>query len=262
MTMVTAMLGTAFVMASGTVYNNYFDRHMDAKMARTRSRASVTGKMPPAMILTYGSVLGIAGLAMLYSLNPLTAFLGLAAFILCDHLYGMGETNVCVEHICRELPRSCAAIDGVLCRNRWLQYDSSAVVHDYVSWQPPHFWAIGIRRKEEYRAAGVPLLPVVKGNHVTKIKMMQYIAVLVPVTLLFPFSLGTGHISPFYFLAALVLGGIWIKKASKDSKQTMTWSGQRICLSTRLFIFACCSSSWWSIHLWCFWSDDAKRATH
>ncbi|MCI4170583.1 UbiA family prenyltransferase, partial [Bacillus spizizenii] len=62
MTMVTAMLGTEFVMASGTVYNNFFDRHMYAKMARNRSRASVTGKMPPAMILTFCSVLGIAGL--------------------------------------------------------------------------------------------------------------------------------------------------------------------------------------------------------
>lgn len=99
----------------------------------------------------------------------------------------MGETNVCVEHICRELSWSCAAINGVLCRNRRFQYDSSAVVHDYVFVAAPHFWAIGIRRKEEYRAAGVPLLPVVKGNHVTKIKMMQYIAVLVPITLLFPF---------------------------------------------------------------------------
>lgn len=87
MTMITAMLGTAFVMASGTVYNNYFDRHMDAKMERTRSRASVTGKMPPALILTYGSVLGIAGLAMLYSLNPLTAILGLAAFIFYAIIY-------------------------------------------------------------------------------------------------------------------------------------------------------------------------------
>ncbi len=119
MTMVTAMLGTAFVMASGTVYNNYFDRHMDAKMARTRSRASVTGKMPPAMILTYGSVLGIAGLAMLYSLNPLTAFLGLAAFIFYAIIYTVWVKRTSVwSTFAGSFSRSCAAIDGVLCRNR------------------------------------------------------------------------------------------------------------------------------------------------
>ncbi len=86
MTMVTAMFGTAFVMASGTVYNNYFDRHMDAKW-RAPAQGLSHRKMPPAMILTYGSVLGITGLVMLYSLNPLTALLGLAAFIFYAIIY-------------------------------------------------------------------------------------------------------------------------------------------------------------------------------
>ncbi|MGO1133634.1 heme o synthase [Bacillus subtilis] len=219
MTMVTAMLGTAFVMASGTVYNNYFDRHMDAKMARTRSRASVTGKMPPAMILTYGSVLGIAGLAMLYSLNPLTAFLGLAAFIFYAIIYTVWVKRTSVwSTFVGSFPGAAPPLMGYCAVTGDFSMTAVLLYTIMFLWQPPHFWAIGIRRKEEYRAAGVPLLPVVKGNHVTKIKMMQYIAVLVPVTLLFPFSLGTGHISPFYFLAALVLGGIWIKKSIKGFK--------------------------------------------
>lgn len=213
MTMITAMLGTAFVMASGTVYNNYFDRHMDAKMERTRSRASVTGKMPPALILTYGSVLGIAGLAMLYSLNPLTAILGLAAFIFYAIIYTVWVKRASVwSTFVGSFPGAAPPLMGYCAITGEISVTAVMLYAIMFLWQPPHFWAIGIRRKEEYRAAGVPLLPVVKGNHVTKVKMIQYIAVLVPVTLLFPFSLGTGHISPFYFLTALVLGGIWIKK--------------------------------------------------
>lgn len=219
MTMITAMLGTAFVMASGTVYNNYFDRHMDAKMERTRSRASVTGKMPPALILTYGSVLGIAGLAMLYSLNPLTAILGLAAFIFYAIIYTVWVKRASVwSTFVGSFPGAAPPLMGYCAITGEISLTAVMLYAIMFLWQPPHFWAIGIRRKEEYRAAGVPLLPVVKGNHVTKVKMIQYIAVLVPVTLLFPFSLGTGHISPFYFLTALVLGGIWIKKSMQGFK--------------------------------------------
>lgn len=219
MTMITAMLGTAFVMASGTVYNNYFDRHMDAKMERTRSRASVTGKMPPALILTYGSVLGIAGLSMLYSLNPLPAILGLAAFIFYAIIYTVWVKRASVwSTFVGSFPGAAPPLMGYCAITGEISLTAVMLYAIMFLWQPPHFWAIGIRRKEEYRAAGVPLLPVVKGNHVTKVKMIQYIAVLVPVTLLFPLSLGTGHISPFYFLTALVLGGIWIKKSMQGFK--------------------------------------------
>ncbi|PSA98770.1 heme o synthase [Bacillus halotolerans] len=219
MTMIKAMLGTAFVMASGTVYNNYFDRHMDAKMERTRSRVSVTGKMPPALILTYGSVLGIAGLAMLYSLNPLTAILGLAAFIFYAIIYTVWVKRASVwSTFVGSFPGAAPPLMGYCAITGDISVTAVMLYAIMFLWQPPHFWAIGIRRKEEYRAAGVPLLPVVKGNHVTKVKMIQYIAVLVPITLLFPFSLGTGHISPFYSFTALVLGGIWIKKSMQGFK--------------------------------------------
>jgi protoheme IX farnesyltransferase len=79
-------------------------------------------------------------------------------------------------------------------------------------WQPPHFWAIGIRRKEEYRAAGIPLLPIIKGNRVTKIKMLRYIAVLTAVSLLVPLYI---DVSPFYTATALLLGAIWLYRSVK-----------------------------------------------
>lgn len=219
MTMVTAMLGTAFVMASGTVYNNYFDRHMDAKMARTRNRASVTGKMPPAMILTYGSVLGIAGLAMLYSLNPLTAFLGLAAFIFYAIIYTVWVKRTSVwSTFVGSFPGAAPPLMGYCAVTGDLSMTAVLLYTIMFLWQPPHFWAIGIRRKEEYRAAGVPLLPVVKGNHVTKNKNDAIYCRPGAGHAIISFLSRTGHISPFYFLAALVLGGIWIKKSIKGFK--------------------------------------------
>ncbi|AEB62397.1 heme O synthase (minor enzyme) [Bacillus amyloliquefaciens] len=85
--MTIAMIGTALVMASSTVFNNFFDRGMDAKMARTRTRASVTGKIPPPVMILYGACLGACGFIMLASLHVLTAVLGLLAFLLYAVVY-------------------------------------------------------------------------------------------------------------------------------------------------------------------------------
>lgn len=85
--MAVAMIGTALVMASSTVFNNFFDRGMDAKMARTRTRASVTGRIPPPAMILYGTCLGACGFIMLASLNVLTAVLGLLAFLLYAVVY-------------------------------------------------------------------------------------------------------------------------------------------------------------------------------
>src|SRR6202035_45074 len=73
-------------------------------------------------------------------------------------------------------------------------------------WQPPHFLALGIRRMEEYRAAGFPLLPVVRGSFITKISMVRYVVLLVPTSALLYLY---GYVGIIYLIAALVMGVVW-----------------------------------------------------
>lgn len=92
------------------------------------------------------------------------------------------------------------AVTGTIDMGAWILFGIMFL------WQPPHFWALGIRRKEEYRAAGFPLLPVVRGNYVTKISMMRYVVLLVPVTVMLNLY---GYVGSVYLIATTSMGLIW-----------------------------------------------------
>ncbi|MFN2745795.1 MULTISPECIES: heme o synthase [Bacillus] len=227
MAMLSAMAGTALVMAAGTVYNNYFDRHIDAKMERTKSRASAAGRLSPRSILAYGTLLGVAGLTLLCTLNVLTALLGFTAFILYAVIYTVWFKRSSVwSTFVGSFPGAAPPLMGYCAAVGHVDMTALILYAIMFLWQPPHFWAIGITRKEEYRAAGVPLLPVVKGNHMTKVSMIRYIILLVPVTLLLYFYVGLDRLSPLYFISALILGFIWIYKSCQGFKaeNDIKWS--------------------------------------
>jgi protoheme IX farnesyltransferase len=97
-------------------------------------------------------------------------------------------------------------------------------------WQMPHFWALGIRRVEEYRAAGFPLLPVVRGSFVTKISMMRYIVLLVPTSALLYIY---GYVGMIYLIAAIAMGLYWAWLCLKgfQAKDEEAWA-------KKVFIFS------------------------
>nr|WGD67302.1 heme o synthase [Bacillus velezensis] len=235
--MAAAMIGTALVMASSTVFNNFFDRGMDAKMARTRTRASVTGKIPPTVMILYGTCLGACGFITLASLNVLTAVLGLLAFLLYAVVYTLWFKRQSVwSTFVGSFPGAAPPLIGYCALTGYIDMPAILLYAIMFLWQPPHFWAIGIRRKEEYRAAGIPLLPIIKGNRVTKIKMLRFIAVLTAVSLLVPLYI---DVSPFYTATALLLGPSGCTGASKAFRRRMTRNGRRGCFFIRLFISVC-----------------------
>lgn len=92
-------------------------------------------------------------------------------------------------------------------------------------WQPPHFWALAIRRVEEYRAAGFPLLPVVKGIHRTKIQMIPYIVLLIPVPIL---MYAYGYAGMIFMIISVLLSVLWAFYAFKGftikEEETDSWA--------------------------------------
>jgi protoheme IX farnesyltransferase len=203
------MIGTALVIGSGGVLNNYLDREMDAKMARTQNRALPSGKMHPNVVLWYGIILGVLGVITLYftagSLATLLGLIGLFAYVWLYTAW-FKRTSVWstfVGSFSGAIPPMIGycAVSGTI--------DSGALILFGIMflWQPPHFWALGIRRKEEYRAAGFPLLPVVRGNHVTKISMLRYVVLLVPVTVMLNLY---GYVGSVYLIATTAMGLIWV----------------------------------------------------
>ncbi|GAA3409233.1 heme o synthase [Paenibacillus hodogayensis] len=227
-----AMLGTVLVMASGCVLNNYLDRDLDTKMSRTSKRALPTGILDPKVVFWYGITLGAAGLSVLCLLvNPLSALLGVVGLLVYVLIYTAwlkrtSTLSTTIGAISGAMPPviGYCAVTGQLDIGAWILFGILFL------WQPPHFWALGIRRKEEYRAAGFPLLPVVHGNELTKMHMLRFLVMLVPVSLLL---YAYGYVGEIYLVAAIALGLAWtlIGLAGFRTKDDDNWA-------KRMFVFS------------------------
>lgn len=207
--MVWVLLGTLLVMASSCVFNNYLDRDFDMKMERTRERALPTGKIHPKIVFWYGATLGILGLAVFIIFTNLVtvvlAVVGMFFYIVVytAWLKRTSTWSTSVGGVSGAMPPVigyCAVVGTV---------DAGAILLFAILflWQPPHFWALGIRRKEEYRAAGFPLLPVVKGVRRTQWQMIPYVVLLIPAGILFYVY---GYVGMLFLIVSTVLGVIWL----------------------------------------------------
>ncbi|PZE21519.1 protoheme IX farnesyltransferase [Paenibacillus xerothermodurans] len=206
--MLYTMVGTALVIASGCVLNNYLDRDMDTKMARTRERVLASGKIAPSIVLAYGIVLGLIGVSGLALLvNPVAAVLGLIGFFVYVWIYTAWFKRTSVwSTVVGSFSGAMPPMIGYCAVRPEIDHGALILFAILFLWQPPHFWALGIRRMEEYRAAGFPLLPVVKGSFTTKISMIRYVVLLVPVSLLLYVY---EYVNVFYFYAATAMGLYW-----------------------------------------------------
>lgn len=210
--LVLMLLGTMLVMASSCVFNNYFDREMDMKMARTKNRALPTGKVAPKTVLWYAVVLGILGLAVLFAFSgPLAGLFGAVGMFVYVVVYTLwlkrtSTWSTSIGAISGAMPPAI----GYVAASGTVDLGACLLFAMLFLWQPPHFWALGIRRTEEYRAAGFPLLPVVKGIPRTKLQMIPYLVLLVPIPILMYFYDYTGI---WFLVIAEILSVAWLLMA-------------------------------------------------
>jgi len=207
--LVYSMLGTALVMASGTVLNNYLDRDMDAKMARTRKRALPSGLLKPNVVLGYGIGLGVVGLTVLsFGTTALAALLGLFGLFVYVWVYTVWfkRTSVWSTFVGAFSGAVPPVIGYLSVENPPGSMGALILFLILFLWQPPHFWALGIMRTEDYRAAGFPLLPVVRGVAPTKVAMLRYVVLLVPVSIMLTVY---GYTGTIYLVGATILGMAW-----------------------------------------------------
>ncbi|WP_276354031.1 heme o synthase [Cohnella caldifontis] len=206
------LLGSALTMASSCVFNNYLDRDFDIKMSRTRERALPQGRLSPSFVLGYGIILGIAGLAVLFLLvNPLTGWLGVLGMFVYVVIYTMwlkrnSTWSTSIGGVSGAMPPviGYCAVNPTLDAGAWLLFALLFL------WQPAHFWSLAIRRREEYREAGFPLLPVVKGVTRTKWQMLPYIALLIPASIL---MYQYGYAGVYFLVLSLAASAVWLLHA-------------------------------------------------
>jgi len=237
---VAAISGMTLVIASACVINNYLDRDIDSIMERTKSRPSVTGAIKAGHILTYGIVLGVLGVAILYFwTNMLVVAIGLIGFITYVWLYGALSKRrsihgTLVGSISGAMPIAggYAAVSG--------QADAGLVIVFLILffWQFPEFYSIAIYRRKEYAAAHVPVMTVIKGVRSTTIQIFAYTVLYVVSTLLLTVY---GYTGLTYLIIMTLAGGYWIWLAAKglSAKKPEIWARQMFRVSMYTILLLC-----------------------
>ena len=223
---------------SGAV-NQYIDRFDDLKMQRTQKRPIPAGRLAPGEGLAFGVGMALASFYLVAALvNFLAAMLTLAGIIYYVLIYSLLLKKTTVQNIV--IGGGAGAIPplvGWAAATGALNVPSLFLFAVVFMWTPPHFWALALVRRVDYARAGVPMLPVVRGEAETRWQIFVYTLELVVLTMLLPlFGLG----GSVYLVGAVALGG-WLTLAAwrvwKEGGNRVAWKMYRYSSMYLAFLF-------------------------
>ena len=211
------LLGTALVVGGANAYNSYLERDLDALMVRTRNRPIPAGRVRPEVAAWFGAVTALLGIVLLWLIQPLACLLAALAFASYAWVYTPLKRVTPLCTLVGALPGALppmigwVAVSGRLDPGAWLLFAWLFL------WQPPHFLALAFLYEEDYRSAGMPMLPVVHGRGgLVERLMFLYTLLLIPLPMFLVAWSRAGSITfvvtPILGLGFLaVIGFEWLK---------------------------------------------------
>ncbi len=206
------LLGGAMAAGGASAINQYIDRELDQRMQRTARRPLAAKRLTPAEGLAFGLALCILSFFLISGfVNLLAGLLSLAGMVYYVLLYSIFLKKATVQNIV--IGGGAGAIPPLV---GWAAATGSLAVPSLFLfaivflWTPPHFWALALIRRKDYARAGVPMLPVVKGEQSTRLQIFIYTLQLVGLTLLMPVLKMAGSL---FLVSAVVLGAAFIAYA-------------------------------------------------
>ena len=223
-----ASVGIWLVAGAAAAFNCIVEQGIDAKMKRTAWRPTARGELGNAHTLLFSAVLCLTGSALLYWwVNPLTMWLTFATFVGYAIVYTvilkpLTPQNIVIGGASGAMPPvlGWAAMTGDVGPQAMILFLIIFL------WTPPHFWALALYRVEDYRKAGLPMLPVTHGSEFTRLQILLYTGVLFAACLL-PFVYGMS--GWFYLFVAVVLGvgfslhAFWLWREYSDALARRTF---------------------------------------
>ncbi|ELW84946.1 heme o synthase [Acinetobacter nosocomialis] len=171
------LIGTTLVVASGCVVNNVIDQDIDTKMQRTQNRALVKKTISPTVALIYAFVLGVIGFSILwFGVNGYAFLFAVIGFVVYVGFYSLWTKRTSIHQtVIGSISGASPPVIGYTAVTH--QFDVAALLLflAYGLWQMPHSWAIAIYRFDDYKNAGIPILPVARSIYRTKIECVIYI---------------------------------------------------------------------------------------
>ncbi|HEY9289580.1 MAG TPA: heme o synthase [Candidatus Dormibacteraeota bacterium] len=224
MLVLLTLLGGTLAAAGAGAINCWIDRDLDRAMLRTRRRPLPDGRVAPASALAFGIGLGVAAFLLLaFFVNVLAATLAISGLLFYVFVYSLWLKRSSVQNIV--IGGAAGAVPPMV---GWAavthRIDLTAIYLFAVIflWTPPHFWALALRLRGDYARAGVPMLPVVRGEGAARRQILAYTLLLVGVTLVI---VVTGALGWLYLAGALLLGVLFIALAVATLRSTrQRWS--------------------------------------
>jgi protoheme IX farnesyltransferase len=213
------LLGGTLAAGGANVINQVYDADIDKLMRRTASRPLPTDRVTPSAATWFGGLLGVAGfLVLTFGANLLAGLLAATAFIYYVVVYTMLLKRSSTQNIV--IGGAAGAIPALI---GWAAYADSLSLAAWVMfaiiffWTPPHFWALSLKYEDDYRAASVPMLPVVAGESPTFANIFWYSVVAAGTALMLPAVSAVGWI---YSATAVALGiaFVWLAHKLRDRR--------------------------------------------
>jgi len=231
------LFGISLAAASANTLNAYIERDIDKRMSRTADRPLPAGRLPAGAALAFGLGLGLVSALLLWLVSgPAAGGLALASILFYVFVYTIwlkprsawnavvgGAAGAAAPLIADVAVNGSIGLPGLLC---------FAIVF---FWQPPHVWAIALYRKDEYAAAGIPMLPHTAGDEATRRWMLVYTVGLVPVTLA-PWLLG--YVGWLYGAVALGMNAWFVGQAVRVVRERSEESARAMFHVSLSYLFA------------------------
>lgn len=207
--MIMGLIGISLLSAAGFVLNCLIEQEIDGKMSRTVRRPLVQGAVSKNQAILFAFVLGTIGSAVLcFQVNLLTFWLTISTFLGYAFIYTVllkpaTPQNIVIGGASGAMP----PLLGWATVTNQVSPESLILFLIIFVWTPPHFWALALQKVEEYKKAGLPMLPVTHGSEFTRLNVLLYTGLLTAVSFL-PYVIRMSGI--FYLLSAVFLDGVFI----------------------------------------------------
>ncbi len=226
------VIGTTLVIASGCIFNNYIDRDIDQKMARTQDRALAQGRVSGSLALSLGTITGALGFYTLYAgTNTMALLFGVIGFIVYVGFYTLRYKRSSVyDTLVGSLSGACPPVIGYVSVTGNFDVGAAILLVTFCFWQIPHSYAIAICRYSDYKAANIPVLPVEQGLEAARFHMYFYIMGFALAALLLA---ERGYAGTIYTLVISLMSLYWLYlvKAGNKFQDEVAWG-------RKLFVFS------------------------
>ncbi len=235
------LFGIALAAAASSVFNAWIERDLDTRMERTRGRPLPSGRVQPREALIFAWLLTIASLVVMTLAGHPLGVVGAAAtiafyvFVYTIWLKPRTPLNIVIGGAAGAAPP--LIVDAALNGSVGLMSLNLFVL--VFLWTPPHFWAISLFRKEDYRAAGFPMLPITHGNEATRRRIVFYALSMVPFATL---PALTGHLSHAYGAVALAISGWFLWRCVHLWRERTDKAARGVMGASLVYLFVICAA--------------------